>query len=123
MFGLQEISYVQFIQGIVLCLLAYYILLLLYLFLKSQTKQIASNFETGAENSQGEIKTNHVTASLQPVQRIVALEKNKESLWIKPDRHMDSAGLPLDTFTHPCTMEASQFEEELAYATTQTALS
>ncbi len=123
MFGLNEITYWQFSKGILFCLLVYYLILIAYLAIKSKVKVEKTDFELEALNLNQEIKAEYIPSSQYAVKRIVSTDNAEENSIVRPDEDIDSSGLPLDTFARPCKMETSQFEEELAFAVSQTPLS
>lgn len=120
MFGLNEISYTQFITGILLCLFTYYLLVLIYLALKSKMEAGKEGFEYEASHTAQDITAKHVSSQSLPAKRVYLSENTTESFLVKPDLGIDISGLPLETFTRPTRMEASRFEKELAFATQQT---
>ena len=120
MFGLNEISYTQFITGVLLCLFVYYLLVLIYLALKSRMKAGKESFEYEASHTGQEITAKYISSQSLPSKRVYLGENTTESFLVKPDQGIDVSGLPLEPFTRPSKMEASRFEKELAYATQQT---
>ena len=123
MLGLNEISYMQFSLGIVVCLTLYYLLVLIYLMIKSKGKGNENSIEEEATKSLAEIKVKELSSSDYPMERVCMTENASESFMVKPNEEPDPSGISIDNFQRPCKMENDEFEKELAFATRQPALS
>ena len=119
MFGLEKITHLQFIQGLALCLIIYYLIITFYLVLKQKGKEKVQSFESEVLPPKELMKTKNVKASELPVERVCVLESAEDSFVLKPDSGMDKSGIALDDMMLPSKMSNVQFDRQIAYAANQ----
>jgi hypothetical protein len=113
MFGLENITDRQFAIAILLCLLGYYLILLMYLALKKINPPRTASFESIQPD--GEIKPQTIKAGDFPTTAASTIEADTNALKVIMPKEPDYSGYALDTLQNTLTQDKETFLNNIEY--------
>lgn len=119
MIGLEAISHWQFIQGLLLCLAGYYIIILCYLSIKGLNKPGKLSFETELSRVERP-KVEAIQAKDFHSQRVCLSEQDDTGIYFLPPVGYDPSGYQIEELSQPGKMSNVQLQSNLDDTSSQT---
>jgi Tfp pilus assembly protein PilO len=115
MFGLENISHWQFVVTMLLCLLNYYLILLMYLALKKINGKEASSFEHEALQEDTPIQAKAIRATDFPSAAIRHAEADESILKVSMDQEPDYSGYVMEALQDTLMEDKETFLNNIEY--------
>ncbi|MBK3518252.1 hypothetical protein [Carboxylicivirga marina] len=120
MFGLETISHWHFIKALALCLIGYYVIVILYLKLRHIQTTDKMSFEQQATSLTNKEPVHKVRASDYPSEEINLSEQDTEGLRACMDEEPDYSGYALEHMTNKKLPNKEAFLNSIEYEIQQT---
>lgn len=115
MFGLETITHWQFAKAIALCLIGYYVIVLLYLALKKASRKSAVSFELEVLKAKDNIQTKEVKAIDFPNEVICHEQSSSSELHTSLDDSPDYSGYEIDALQNTQMGDKETFLNSIEY--------